>query len=231
MAPIQVTDLNHWFGAREAKKQALYDINLTIEPGSFTLLMGPSGSGKTTLLTIMGGLRDVQDGSVNVLDAELLQLAEASKVRLRREFGFIFQAHNLHASLTAFQNVLMGLEVHGHGRQQDQQAAAKHILNIFGLAERIDYLPENLSGGQKQRVAIARALVANPKIIFADEPTAALDFESGQNVVQILKTLGKERGVTTVMVTHDNRILQYADRIITLQDGRITADSLSVAGY
>lgn len=224
MYPIQVKDLNHWFGHGEARKQALFDINLNIQPGSLTILMGPSGSGKTTLLTIMGCLRDLQQGSVRVLDSELLNLHSSSKENIRRKFGFIFQAHNLHESLTAFQNVLMGLEVHGAGKKQKQHAAVRHILDMFGLSERIHYLPENLSGGQKQRVAIARALVSNPQIIFADEPTAALDSESGKNVVRTLKTLGERRGVTTIMVTHDNRILEYADRIITLEDGRITSD-------
>lgn len=225
MNPIDVSGLNHWFGTGEAKKQALFNINLKIEQGSLTILMGPSGSGKTTLLTIMGCLRDVHDGSVKVLERELSNLDEPNKEVLRREFGFIFQAHNLHESLTAIQNVLMGLEVHGAGKKEDQHLAAKHLLTMLGLADRIDYLPENLSGGQKQRVAIARALVSNPKIIFADEPTAALDSESGKNVVQTLKMLGQQRGVTTIMVTHDNRIMQFADRVITLEDGRITADN------
>lgn len=225
MGPIEVSGLNHWFGTGEAKKQALFDINLKIEQGSLTILMGPSGSGKTTLLTIMGCLRDVHHGSVKVLEKELLDLDEPNKELLRREFGFIFQAHNLHESLTAIQNVLMGLEVHGAGKKEDQRLAARHLLTMLGLADRIDYLPDNLSGGQKQRVAIARALVSNPKIIFADEPTAALDSESGKNVVQTLKMLGQQRGVTTIMVTHDSRIMQFADRVITLEDGRITADN------
>lgn len=226
MYPIQVKGLNHWFGRGEAKKQALFDINLQIQPGSLTILMGPSGSGKTTLLTIMGCLRDVQDGHVRVLENELVNLRESNKEILRRKFGFIFQAHNLHESLTALQNVLMGLQVHGAGEPQKQHAAARHILDMFGLAERSNYLPENLSGGQKQRVAIARALISNPQIIFADEPTAALDSESGKNVVRTLKALGEQRGVTTIMVTHDTRILEHADRIITLEDGRITGDTL-----
>lgn len=227
MYPIQVKELNHWFGQGEAKKQALFDINLDIEKGSLTILMGPSGSGKTTLLTIMGCLRDVQQGSIQVLGDELLGLDDWNKENLRRKFGFIFQAHNLHESLTAIENVLMGLEVHGLGQKDKQYAAAKHVLSLFGLDDRMHYLPENLSGGQKQRVAIARALVSNPQIIFADEPTAALDSISGKKVVQTLKVLGEQRGITTIMVTHDNRILEYADRIITLEDGRIISDDLA----
>ena len=144
---------------------------------------------------------------------------------LRRRLGFIFQAHNLHGSLTALQNVLMGLQVHGRGDAVLQDSAARHVLGLVGLADRLHYLPGNLSGGQKQRVAVARALVGNPDVIFADEPTAALDRESGMVVVEILKKLGAARGTTTVMVTHDNRILELADRIVTLEDGRIVADT------
>lgn len=222
--PICVTGLNHWFGKGEARKQAIFDVNLTIPRGSLTILMGPSGSGKTTVLTLMGCLRDVQDGSVRLLDSELNGAQAADRVSLRRRLGFIFQAHNLHGSLTARQNVLIGLEVHGRGSSPVYLEAADHMLSLVGLGERLDYLPSNLSGGQKQRVAVARALVGNPEIVFADEPTAALDKESGRTVVEMLKALGRERGTTTVMVTHDNRILDLADRIVTLEDGRIIED-------
>lgn len=224
MAPVEVEGLNHWFGAGEARKQAIFDVNITVARGSLTILMGPSGSGKTTVLTLMGCLREVSDGSVRLLGTELNGARTATLEALRRRLGFIFQAHNLHESLTARQNVLMGLEVHGRGDQSRQNTAAEHLLNILGLGQRVDYMPGNLSGGQKQRVAIARALVANPEIIFADEPTAALDHDSGLLVVQMLKALGRERGTTTVMVTHDNRILDLADRIVTLEDGRIVED-------
>lgn len=223
-APITTRGLNHFFGTGEARKQAIFDVNLEIEQGSLTILMGPSGSGKTTLLTLIGCLREVKDGSVCVLGHELNNADEALLVGLRRRLGFIFQAHNLHESLTATQNVLMGLQVHGVGNAMKQRAAAHHILDLLGLADRRDYLPGNLSGGQKQRVAVARALVSNPEIVLADEPTAALDKQSGHTVVQMLKTLGKARGTTTVMVTHDPRILEMADRIITLEDGRIVGD-------
>lgn len=223
--PIVVTGLNHWFGAGEAKIQALFDINLKIHPGKLTILMGPSGSGKTTLLTLMGCLRDVQLGSVHLLGHELRGAVENELNVLRRRLGFIFQAHNLHESLTALQNVRMGLEVHGVKEQAEYDRAAAHILTQLGLGDRIGYMPAKLSGGQKQRVAVARALVGNPAIIFADEPTAALDKESGLKTVQLLKRLGEVRGTTTVMVTHDNRILDLADRILQLEDGRIVGDS------
>ncbi len=229
MEPIVTQNLNHWFGKGEGRKQAIYDVSLTIRRGSLTVLMGPSGSGKTTVLTLMGCLRDVQDGSVRLLGEELRGAREEEMIGLRRRLGFIFQAHNLHESLTALQNVMMGLQVHGKGDAAQQQKAAAHVLSLLGLEDRMTYLPENLSGGQKQRVAIARALVSNPEIVFADEPTAALDKESGLTVVEILKNLGHARGTTTVMVTHDNRILELADRIVTLEDGRIVEDTGQIA--
>jgi putative ABC transport system ATP-binding protein len=224
--PIFVSNLSHWFGTGEARKQAIFDIDLTIEKGSLTVLMGPSGSGKTTLLTLMACLRDVQAGNVTLLGHELNGASQQTKIALRHSLGFIFQAHNLHGSLTAQQNVEMGLQVFGRGNRQKQIAAASHILNLMGLDNRRDYLPANLSGGQKQRVAIARALVANPDIVFADEPTAALDKDSGKSVVEMLKALGKDRQTTTLMVTHDNRILNLADRVIVMEDGRLVDDSL-----
>lgn len=224
---VDITDLNHWFGAGEAKKQALFDIDLKIERGSLTVLVGPSGSGKTTLLTLVGCLREVQEGSVLLLDHQLHGAAPTLQIALRRRLGFIFQAHNLHGSLTALQNVLMGLQVHGVADAQAQMGAARHMLTLLGLGDRMDYFPANLSGGQKQRIAVARALVGNPDIVFADEPTAALDRESGMTVVKMLKKLGQMRGTTTVMVTHDNRILEMADRIITLEDGRVVKDTAS----
>lgn len=226
--PIVVHGLNHWFGSGDARKQAVFDVSMRVKRGTLTILMGPSGSGKTTVLTLMGCLRDVQDGSVNLLGEELNGASEQSQVMLRRKLGFIFQAHNLHDSLSARQNVLMGLQVHGKGDDGAQERAADHMLDLVGLSDRRTYLPGNLSGGQKQRVAVARALVSNPQIVFADEPTAALDKDSGQTVVEMLAALGHQRGTTTLMVTHDNRILDLADRIVTLEDGRIISDTAPV---
>lgn len=220
-AAISVSGLDHFFGEGEARKQALFDVNLEVARGSLTILMGPSGSGKTTLLTLMGCLRAVQAGRIRLLDQELSTSAESVRIDMRRRLGFIFQAHNLHDSLTARQNVMMGLQVHGRGDPTRQAPAVDHLLRLLGLGERLDYFPANLSGGQKQRVAIARALVSNPDIIFADEPTAALDTVSGLAAVQLFKDLGRVRGTTTVMVTHDPRILDLADRVVTLEDGRI----------
>jgi putative ABC transport system ATP-binding protein len=219
--PIVVSGLNHSFGSGEARKQVLFDIDLTLKKGQLVILMGASGSGKTTLLTLIGCLRDVENGSVKLLGNELKDASEKMLVRSRQSLGFIFQAHNLHESLTAMQNVRMGLEVHGPVALKNWKSAAQHVLTLLGLGDRLDYLPSNLSGGQKQRVAIARALVGNPDIIFADEPTAALDKESSQNAVTLLKELALERQTTILLVTHDTRILDMADRIITMEDGRI----------
>jgi putative ABC transport system ATP-binding protein len=224
-APIVVRGLEHWFGEGEAKKQVLFDVDLVLQPGKLTVLLGASGSGKTTLLTLMGCLRRVQQGSVTLLGMELAGAAEDMLVQCRRRLGFIFQAHNLHDSLTAMENVRMGLEVHGTAAIAQWESAAAHLLGLLGLRERLNYLPGNLSGGQKQRVAVARALIGNPDIVFADEPTAALDKESALNVVTLLKRLGMERGTTTLMVTHDSKIMDLADRIITMDEGRIVQDS------
>jgi putative ABC transport system ATP-binding protein len=222
---LTVMGLNHWFGEGEAQKQVLHDINLTLKPGELVILMGASGSGKTTLLTLAGCLRSVQSGSIRLLGRELAGASEATLVTSRRQLGFIFQAHNLHESLTALENVRMGLEVHGRPAMTDWENKARVMLGELGLGERLNYLPSRLSGGQKQRVAIARALVANPPLIFADEPTAALDKDSGLAVVQLFLQRARSTGTTILMVTHDNRIIDLADRIIVMEDGRLKSDT------
>ncbi len=222
-SPIVISGLNHWFGEGEARKQALHAIDLTLERGHLTVLLGASGSGKTTLLTLAGCLRRVQEGSVRLLGQELNGADEEQLIRCRRRLGFIFQAHNLHDSLTAVQNVRMGLAVQGPAADARWREASAHLLGLVGLADRMEYLPANLSGGQKQRVAVARALVGNPALVFADEPTAALDRDSALNVVGLLKRLGRERGTTTLMVTHDQKVMDLADRIIRMEDGRLVA--------
>jgi putative ABC transport system ATP-binding protein len=201
---VQIRDLNYYFGQGDLRKQVLYDINLDLMKGQIVIMTGPSGSGKTTLLTLIGALRFLQEGSLNVLNQEIVGLSKSALVEVRRNIGFIFQAHNLFESLTASQNVEM--------------------VSQLGLAERVDYKPKALSGGQKQRVAIARAMVNQPSLILADEPTAALDRESGRHVVTLMQKLAKEQGCTILMVTHDNRILDVADRIVNLVDGRLESD-------
>lgn len=164
-SPILAKGLSHWFGTGEARKQAVFDVDMTVARGSLTVLVGPSGSGKTTVLTLLGCLREVQQGSVHLLGHELHGADGTLLTTLRRRLGFIFQAHNLHESLTARQNVIMGLEVHGKAPADQADAAARHVLRLVGLGDRLDYLPANLSGGQKQRVAVARALIGNLSLI------------------------------------------------------------------
>ncbi|MBC6423373.1 MAG: DevA family ABC transporter ATP-binding protein [Hormoscilla sp. SP5CHS1] len=218
---ISLQHLDHYFGRGQLRKQALFDINLDIYPGEIVITTGPSGSGKTTILTLVGGLRSVQYGSLKVLDLELCGATREQLVKVRRRIGYIFQAHNLHQSLTALQNVRMGLEVNGDLSPTEMSDRAEEILVEVGLGERLHYYPENLSGGQKQRVAIARALVGQPPIVLADEPTAALDSKSGRYVVNLMQKLARERDCTILMVTHDNRILYIADRIVCMEDGRL----------
>ena len=219
---ISVHQLNHYFGSGQLRKQALFDINLKIATGEIVIMTGPSGSGKTTLLTLIGGLRSAQTGSLNVVGHELCDANEQALVKARRNNGYIFQAHNLHGSLTSLENVQMGLEVQGTFTKDERHRRATEMLKQVGLEDRVDYYPADLSGGQKQRVAIARALVSHPKIVLADEPTAALDKKSGRDVVDIMHNLAKEQGCTILLVTHDNRILDIADRIIYMEDGRLS---------
>lgn len=221
-AVISIRNLDHYFGSGQLCKQVLFDINLEIHAGEIVIMTGPSGSGKTTLLTLVGGLRSAQSGSLQILGQELCG-ASANRLTLaRRQNGYIFQAHNLHHSLTALQNVKMGLELHGHLSVAEMQERAAKMLECVGLGNRLNYYPDGLSGGQKQRVAIARALVSHPKIVLADEPTAALDSKSGRDVVNLMQTLAKEQGCTILLVTHDNRILDVADRIVRMEDGKLT---------
>jgi putative ABC transport system ATP-binding protein len=219
---VQVRHLNYFFGKGDLRKQVLFDISLELHPGQIVIMTGPSGSGKTTLLTLIGALRSASEGSLKVLGQELVGLGNRHLVEVRRNIGFIFQAHNLFESLTAAQNVEMAVELTGNFRGKYQRAV--DILAQVGLAERADYKPAALSGGQKQRVAIARALVNQPQLILADEPTAALDKKSGRDVVTLMQHLAQEQGCTILMVTHDNRILDVADRIINLVDGRLESD-------
>jgi putative ABC transport system ATP-binding protein len=218
---ISARSLNHYFGESSLKKQILFDINLDIYAGEIVIMTGPSGSGKTTLLTLMGGLRSAQAGSLRILDHDLRDSSKQELTKLRCNIGYIFQAHNLLTFLTAKQNVRMALELHDRFLEQDLDAIATDMLTTVGLEERIDYYADSLSGGQKQRVAIARALVSRPKIVLADEPTAALDKKSGRDAVELMQKLAKEQNCTILLVTHDNRILDIADRIVYIEDGHL----------
>jgi len=218
---IRIRDLNFYFGTGPLRRQILHDISLDFLPGEIVILTGPSGSGKTTLLTLAGALRSVQEGSVVICGQELNGASPEDRVRVRRNIGFIFQAHNLLDALTARQNVEMSLALHQTLPARDHPARAGEMLTAVGLGKHLDRHPSKLSGGQKQRVAIARALVARPRIILADEPTAALDKASGREVVDLLHNLAREQQCAILLVTHDNRILDVADRILSLEDGKI----------
>ncbi|PZU98900.1 MAG: ABC transporter [Pseudanabaena sp.] len=218
---ISISHLDYYFGKGRLRKQTLFDLSLEIKSGDIVIMTGPSGSGKTTLLSLIGGLRSPQSGSLIVMGKELCGASSEQVIQTRRQIGYIFQAHNLLESLTAQQNVEMSLQLHQYLSPVERKFKAKEVLTAVGLGDRINYYPDSLSGGQKQRVAIARALVANPAIVLADEPTASLDKKSGRDVVEILQRLAKDQGCTILLVTHDNRILDIADRIINMEDGKL----------
>ena len=216
-------NVNHYFGEGDARNQVLFNNCLSVGAGELVIMTGPSGSGKTTLLTLVGALRSIQEGTIEILGNSLVGLSTPQLVELRRGIGFIFQMHNLFESLTAYENVKMAMQLAGVPKDE-MRARGVAILERLGLGHRVDYKPKALSGGQRQRVAVARALVSRPKLVFADEPTAALDKESSKAVVVLLKELAAEHGSTIMMVTHDNRILEYADRIVNMIDGSIVSD-------
>jgi len=222
-ATVEVNGINFFYGEGENRIQVLFNNNLNIYPGEIVIMTGPSGSGKTTLLTLIGALRSVQEGSLKVLGKELRGLKHKEQVKVRRSIGFIFQAHNLFEALTAQQNVKMAMELRDY-RPEDFKRLPKMILDELLLSEHINKNPHGLSGGQRQRVAIGRALVNKPKLILADEPTAALDKDTGRLVVNLLMKLAKEDGCSVIIVTHDNRILDVADRIVRMVDGHIESD-------
>jgi putative ABC transport system ATP-binding protein len=223
---VDIKNLNQYFGKKTLRSQILFDINFRIKYGEIVIMTGPSGSGKTTLLTLIGGLRSVQEGSLEFLGQELYGASNEQLVRVRRHIGYIFQAHNLLDFLTARQNVQMSLELHKAIPESEACSKSEAMLNAVNLGNRINYYPHDLSGGQKQRVAIARALVSHPKLVLADEPTAALDSKSGRDVVNLMQQLAKEQNCAILMVTHDNRILDIADRIIHMEDGHLIKEVL-----
>lgn len=221
---IEMKRVSHWYGDGSLKKQVLFDVDLAVQPGEVVFLMGPSGCGKTTILTLVGALRSLQQGEVTVLGQTLAGASEKDQVRTRRRIGFIFQAHNLHRSLTALENVRLGLEAQGNAPGRDADVRCLAMLGTVGLAGHAGKRQDKLSGGQRQRVAIARALIADPPVILADEPTAALDGRTGYEIIALIRSLARERGMSVLMVTHDSRILGLADRIIEMEDGRIISE-------
>jgi putative ABC transport system ATP-binding protein len=220
-SPIVVENLNHSFGKGSLQKQVLFDVSTEIPAGEIVILTGPSGSGKTTMLTIVGALRSAQSGSVRVLGEELCNAKPATLERVRRQIGFIFQHHNLMNALTAQQNVELGLRVKRDMSRTEVSRRAEEMLEAVGLEQHLHKRPEQLSGGQRQRVAIARALAGEPGMLLADEPTASLDSQAGREVVDRMQSLARKQGTTILLVTHDNRILDVADRLVHLEDGRL----------
>ena len=221
---VRVEGVNFAYGEGDARNQVLFDIGLVVQPGKLVVMTGPSGSGKTTLLTLVGALRTLQHGRIDILGHDLSRLDPSGLVRIRRDIGFIFQMHNLFDSLTAYENVKMALQLAGTHSAAQMRERGVAILEELGLGARTEYKPRSLSGGQRQRVAIARALANRPRLVLADEPTAALDPDSTRNVVRLFKDLTVEDGTSIVMVTHDHRIIELADRLVHMVDGRIVSD-------
>ncbi len=222
-SPVALAGVSHSFGRGALRKRVIDGLDLEIAAGEIVILTGPSGSGKTTALTLIGALRAAQDGSVRVFGEELRGAREADLVGVRRRVGYIFQHHNLLDCLSSLRNVQMSLDLVAKVSRREARRRCHAMLEQVGMAEHGDKLPSELSGGQRQRVAIARALVGDPGLILADEPTASLDRESGREAVAMIERLAREQGVPVVLVTHDNRILDVADRIVHLEDGRLSS--------
>lgn len=223
---ISIKDLHHSYKEGDGTKEVLHGINLDIQKGKIVIIMGPSGSGKSTLLKLIGAQLTIQDGAVMVA-GENLQGASQAKLRsVRRKIGFIFQSHHLLDSIDVVQNVQLPLAFDKEATGNSSRQQALQALKTVGIESQAFKKPPHLSGGQKQRVAIARALIRNPDIVLADEPTAALDEKNGREVVNLIKKMSKELDVSVVLVTHDDRILDIADRIVHMVDGRIIDDFL-----
>jgi putative ABC transport system ATP-binding protein len=220
--PVAVTGLSHVFGSGEAAREVLHGVDLSLAPGSLTVLLGASGSGKTTLLTLIGCLRAVQRGSVRLLGQELAGADGPALARARRRLGFIFQAHNLHGSLTAIQNVRLGLAVQGPAAEAAWREAATRVLGLVGLGEKLDHLPSALSGGQRQRVAIARTLLVNPPVLILDDATSAIDVHLEHQIHGALRTLMEGR--STLVISHRLSTISLAQRVAFMEGGRIVAE-------
>ena len=225
MEVTKVINATRDFKIGEMETHALRGVNLAIEDGEFTALVGPSGSGKTTLLQLIGLLDQPTSGQVYINGKDATRLNRNQRADLRKgTIGFIFQFFALIPTLTAYENVEMPLLLNGT-KPAERKKRVNEVLEAVGLSDRAHHRPDQLSGGQQQRVAVARALAINPKVILADEPTANLDTENGKQVMDIMQRLNKETGVTFVFATHDPRVIGYANRVVTLQDGLITKDS------
>ena len=224
---IDVQNVSHAYGEGDGKTYVLKNNKLTVRAGEVVIIRGKSGSGKTTLLTLIGTLRRVQPGGhLSVLGVPLESASDGDIINVRKKLGFIFQAHNLFSSLTALENVRMALELHADsGSRTVQNERCKAMLEAVDLGDRIHYRPSGLSGGQKQRVAVARGMVHRPKIILADEPTAALDGPTKKGVIELFKSIARDHGTAVLIVTHDEEVLRVADRTVFVDEGRIASDT------
>jgi putative ABC transport system ATP-binding protein len=216
---LQITHITKRYGSGSIEVTAVRDVSLTVSPGEVVLIMGPSGSGKTTLLSMLGALLKPTEGMIQLHGTTISALTENRLPDIRlKQFGFIFQDFNLLSALTALENVAIVAELAGSKSREARRKAAS-ILTELGLGERLNFLPEKLSGGEKQRVAIARALVNDPALILADEPTANLDSKIGHEIMRLLRNIAKEQRRSVVIVSHDQRIKDIADRVLWLEDG------------
>lgn len=225
MKIIEIRDLYKVYDEKSMPVHAVNGINLSFETGEFTAIVGPSGSGKTTLLNILGGLDDPTKGDVFINGVRINGLTSRQKTDFRmRNIGFVFQAYNLIPVFTARENVEFIMHLQGLPNQEREERTVE-LLNEVGLGDRMDSRPNKLSGGQQQRVAVARALASKPKFILADEPTANLDSKSTENLLEIMEKLNREENMTFIFSTHDQRVVNKAKRVITIQDGIIVSDS------
>ena len=221
MKILTAQNLTRSFGSGDNRVVALDDVSLELRPREFSLLMGPSGSGKSTLLAVLSGLVPPDSGEVIALGQNVWAMSHLEREEFRRQStGFIFQGYNLFPALTVREQLEMVLLWAVGTPPREAERKVEVILDLLGLAEKADRVPEQLSGGEKQRVAIARALIKDPQLIFADEPTSALDWQRGRQIVELLQTSARKRGAILVVVSHDNRLIPYADRVLHLEDGR-----------
>lgn len=223
---ISIRALHHSYAEGDGVKEVLHGINLDFNPGEIVIIMGPSGSGKSTLLKLIGAQLTIQRGEIRIDKDNLHGANQAMLRKIRRKIGFIFQSHHLISSISVVQNVQLPLAFDKRHTGESSKALALEVLDTVGISSQAFKKPGHLSGGQKQRVAIARALVRKPTIVLADEPTASLDEKTGREVVEIIRNMSKVLGVTVVLVTHDNRILDIADRIVYLVDGKLRNENL-----
>ncbi|NKB60956.1 MAG: ATP-binding cassette domain-containing protein [Gammaproteobacteria bacterium] len=218
---VEIDNLNHFYQDADQKKQVLFDISLSIYAGTNVFLTGYSGSGKTTLISLIGCLRGVQDGSVKLLGEELNGASENKLRDMRRQIGYVFQHFNLLDFMSIRQNVQQSLELQSDFSPRKARLRAEEMLDMVGLGDRVNAYPKALSGGQKQRVAIARALVHRPRLVLADEPTAALDTSTGREVTNLFQALAKQQQCAVLVVTHNRRVLDVADEILHMEDGKL----------